>query len=87
MNRKLVALTAAAVMSLSATAPAVQAMDMEFNMLTGAVYNALSSRGISTDGMSNLTLNQVGQIRGILDSDDIPDLQKTQRIEAILRQQ
>lgn len=86
MTRKLVALATAATLSLSAVAPAVHAMGLEFNMLTGAVYNALTARGIPTDGMNNLTLNQVGQIRAVLDDDTIPESQQTQRIKAILRQ-
>jgi hypothetical protein len=88
MTRKLVALLTAATISMAAAAPSfAQAMGMEFNMLTGAVYNALKSRGLPTDGMDGLTLNQVGQIRAILDDDSLSETNQTQRIQAILANQ
>ncbi|MDJ0824591.1 MAG: hypothetical protein QNJ16_03720 [Rhodobacter sp.] len=83
MTRKLVALTTAAAISLAAAAPAVQAMDMEFNMLTGAVFNALKSRGIPTDNIDTLTLSEIAVIKGILDSDD-SEGSKTQSIKNIV---
>ena len=85
MTRKLVALVTAATISLAAAAPAVHAMGMEFNMLTGAVYNALKTHGVATDGVDSLTLNQIGQIRSIVDDDGIPESNKKQRIQAIVR--
>ena len=87
MTRKLVALVTAATFSLAAAAPAVQSMEMEFNMLTGAVYNALKARGLPTDGMDGLTLNQIGQIRSILNDDSIPESNQTQQIKAIMENQ
>jgi len=83
MTRKLVALATAASISLAAVAPAVHAMDMEFNMLTGAVYNALKSRNLPTDNIDDLSLSQIAIITGILNGDE-PEGMKTQRIEAIL---
>ncbi len=87
MTRKLIALVTAASISMAAAAPAVQAMEMEFNMLTGAVYNALKARDLPTDGMDALTLNQIGQIRAVLNDDSISESNKNQRIQAIMRNQ
>ncbi len=84
MTRKLAALLTAAAISAAAVAPAAQAMNMEFNMLTGAVYNALKARNLPTDVIDTLTLDQVGQIRAVLDDDSIADSNKTQRIKAII---
>ncbi len=87
MTRKLIALVTAATISLAAVAPAAQSMEMEFNMLTGAVYNALKARDLPTDGMDALTLNQIGQIGAILNDDSISESNQTQQIKAIIRNQ
>lgn len=83
MTRKLVAFVTAATLSMAAAAPAVHAMEMEFNMLTGAVYNELKSRGLPTDNIDTLTIGQIAAIRSIVDSDD-NDGNKTQQIKAIV---
>jgi len=84
MTRKLVALVTAASISVAAAMPAVsQGMEMGFNMLTGAVFNELRSRGLPTDNIQDLTLSQLAIIKGILDGDD-NDGNKTQQIKAIL---
>lgn len=83
MTRNIIALATAATVSFAAFAPAVQAMDMEFNMLTGAVYQELKQRNLPTDGINNLTLSQIAIIKGIVDSDD-SEGQKSNRIKAIL---
>jgi len=83
MTRKIIALVTAATISLAAAAPAVHAMGMEFNMLTGAVYNALKSRGLPTDNIDTLTLSQIATIKDIVDS-DASEGQKNQRIKAVL---
>lgn len=64
MTRKLIALTAASVVSLGALAPAAQAMTMGdmASMLTGKVYEVLSDNDISTDIVSDLSLNQIVRI-------------------------
>ena len=79
---RILALATAATITL---APAVQAqtMEMEFNMLTGAVFNALQSRGISTEGINDLSLSEIATIKNILGSDE-SEGQKTQRIEQII---
>jgi hypothetical protein len=79
---RILALATAATITL---APAVQAqtMEMEFNMLTGAVFNALQSRGISTENIDELTLAEIATIRNLLNSGD-NEGQITQRIEQIL---
>ena len=79
---RILALATAATITL---APALQAqtMDMEMNMLTGAVFNALQSRGLPTDNINELSLAEIATIQNILRSDE-SEGQKTQRIEAIL---
>ena len=83
MTRKSVALATAATVSLTAMAPAAYAMGMEFNMLTGAVFNELNQRGLPTDNIQELTLSQLAIIKGILDSDESEGT-KTNNIKAIL---
>lgn len=84
MTRKLLALVTAASISVAAAAPVTaQGMSMGFDMLTGAVFNALQSRGLPTDNINDLSLSQIATIKGILDSDD-NDGQKTRSIKAIL---
>ena len=56
---------------------------MEFNMLTGAVFNELRSRSIPTDNIDSLSLSQIAVIKSILDSDD-PEGTKTQRIKTVV---
>ena len=84
MTRKIIALATATMISLTAAAPAVHAMGMEFNMLTGAVFNELRTRGLPTEGIHDLTLGQLAQIKAIVDGDD-GEGNKTQRIRAIMR--
>lgn len=79
---RILALATAATLSLAPVAQA-QTMEMEFNMLTGAVFNALQSMGLPTDNIQNLSLSQIAQIRNIMSSDD-SEGQKTQRIEQII---
>lgn len=83
MTRKIVALTTAAVLSLSAMAPAAYSMSLEFNMLTGAVFNELRSRGLPTENIHDLTLSQLAIIKGIVDGDG-SEGKKTENIKAIL---
>ena len=65
MKRMITALVTAATLTTAGVSGA-SAMSMEHNMLTGAVYNELTRLGISTDGMMDLTLGQVGQLGGLL---------------------
>lgn len=83
MTRKFVALATAATISLTAMAPAAFSMGMEFNMLTGAVFNELRSRGLPTDNIHDLTIGQLAIIKGIVDGDD-GEGNKTQQIKAII---
>lgn len=80
MTRKILALATAATIGLTGAAVA---MDMEFNMLTGAIYNELKARNLPTDNIDGLSLSQIATIKGILDSDD-SEGEKTQRIKTIL---
>jgi len=79
MKTKLFALAVAAAL----TAPMAQAMEDEFNMLTGAVYNALRAHGIDTTNVDQLTLHEVGIIKNLLDSGDM-DGPTRKRIEKLL---
>lgn len=88
MTRKIIAFVTAATLSMAAAAPvAAQGMGMEFNMLTGAVFNALRAHGLPTDSVDTLTLNQIGQIRAVEDDDSIAESDKKQRIQAIMNNQ
>jgi len=87
MTRKLVAFLTAATISMAAAAPAVHAMEMEFNMLTGAVFNSLRSHDLPTDGVDGLTLNLIGLINAIENDDSISGSSKKQQIEAVIRNQ
>jgi len=82
MKRQMIAVITAATVTLGAAAPAVHAMEMEFNMLTGAVYNALQAQGFDTSNIHSLTLNEIVQIRSILESD--MDTSQRQKIRLLL---
>ncbi|MBT8456676.1 MAG: hypothetical protein HKO95_12735 [Rhodobacteraceae bacterium] len=82
MTRTLSALAIAAAVATTGASMAT-AMDMEFNMLTGAVFNELKSRGLPTDNIDQLSLSQIAIIKGIVDGDDSEGT-KTNRIQAIL---
>ena len=84
MKRTMTAIVTAATLSLTAI-PSAQAMEMEYNMLTGAVYNALNVLGADTSGISELSLVQIAQIKGIIESDE-PEGTKKGRVEAIIAQ-
>lgn len=84
MTRKFAALATVATLTLTGMAPAVSAMDMEFNMLTGAIFNELRSRNLPTENIDKLSLGQIAIIRGILNNDDNAGKQ-SQDIAAILR--
>jgi hypothetical protein len=40
------------------------------NMLTGALYNSLSSQGFPTEGIAKLTLSEVVLLNSLLSSDE-----------------
>ena len=80
MKLKTLALATAASLTVAASA---NAMDQEFNMLTGAVFNALVQLDVPTDGIQDLTLGQIATIKAILDSDDADNVKK-QRVSNII---
>lgn len=82
MKTTLTALALGAAIATSG-AMSVSAMDMEFNMLTGAVYNALKSNGFDTSNIDKLTLEEIAQIKVLLEGDDMGNAART-RIEKIL---
>ncbi|MEM1429481.1 MAG: hypothetical protein AAGG09_08485 [Pseudomonadota bacterium] len=57
-------------------------MGQGFNMLTGAVYNALNAQGFDTENINNLTLSEIATIRRLL-TEDMGSSER-QRIEKIL---
>ena len=67
MKRNILALATASAIALAALAPSAQAMENEFNMLTGAIYNSFVSMGLPTDKIQDLSLSEAGQIKVILD--------------------
>ena len=42
-------------------------MENEFNMLTGAVYNAFVQMGLPTDKIHDLSLSEVAQIKDLIE--------------------
>lgn len=82
MKRTMTALAIATTIATTG-ATATVAMDMEFNMLTGAVFNELKGRGLPTENINELSLSQIAIITDIINGDE-PEGQKTNRIKAIL---
>ncbi|MEL6801809.1 MAG: hypothetical protein AAFO80_18210 [Pseudomonadota bacterium] len=81
--KKSLAVLALATAVATTGATASMAMDMEFNMLTGAIFNELKGRNLPTDNINELSLSQIATIKDIIDGDE-PEGQKTNRIQAIL---
>ena len=69
MKRNILALATASAIALAALAPSAQAMENEFNMLTGAIYNSFVSMGLPTDKIQDLSLSEVAQIKDLLEED------------------
>ena len=82
MKKSMTAFALAAALTTVGVASA-SAMEMEFNMRTGAVYNALKSQGIDTTNIDTLTLSEIAEIKGLLEGDDMGNAAKS-RIENIL---
>lgn len=88
MTTTLKALALAAAVALP-TAGAVSAQDntavigMGHSMLTGSLMSSLAAEGLPTDGIQNLTLQEVVELRGILSSDE-PQNMKKQEAQTIL---
>lgn len=74
---------AATALGLAVASPAI-AMEDEVNMLTGSVFNMLSSMQMDTASMINLTLGEVNTISNIVHSGD-NESEKRSKIGAILR--
>lgn len=88
MKTKLIALSTAAVMAFGAPALAQDTFDMGFNMMTGAIYNSLARAGIPTDGIQNLSLGQLVEIKTLLDdATGESDALIRQRISQIMERQ
>ncbi|WP_166417133.1 hypothetical protein [Cochlodiniinecator piscidefendens] len=83
MKRTLTAIATVATLSLGVTAPAASAMQMEHNMLTGAIFNALHQMNLPTDHIQDLSLGEIAQIHFIL-SGDGEDGGMKQAIQVIL---
>ena len=84
MKRTMTAFVTATALSMAAVPP-VQAMEMEFNMLTGAVHNAFVQLNLPTERVHDLTLSQIGQIMAVINDQQANGIQKS-RIQAILDQ-
>ena len=83
MTSKIKKIAAATALSLAVAAPAA-AMEDEVNMLTGSIFNMLSSRDMDTASMVNLTLGEINTISAIVHSGD-SEAEKESKIGAILR--
>lgn len=91
MNRIIKAVLVASTLALpiaAATTPvfAQDTLSMGHSMLLGSLMNNLNRMGIPTDNINDLTLNQVAEIRGIMEQSDMADNTKKRRIEEILGQ-
>ena len=69
MKRNILALATASAIAFAALASSAQAMENEFNMLTGAIYNSFVSMGLPTDKIQDLSLSEVAQIKDLLEED------------------
>ena len=66
MKRNILALATASAIAFAALAPSAQAMENEFNMLTGAIYNEFVAMGLPTDKINELSL---AEIKNLLEGD------------------
>ncbi len=84
MKTRIITAAALTALTLGVAAQAQEdpAMSQGFNMLTGAVYNALNAQGFDTSNINELSLSEIAQIRSLL-TDDM-DNSERQRIELIL---
>lgn len=83
MKTRILAAATAATLALGAAAHAQSpSMEQGFNMLTGAVYNALNAQGFDTSNINELSLADIALIRNLL-SDEMGNNER-QRIEQIL---
>lgn len=69
MKRNILALATASAIAFAALAPSAQAMENEFNMLTGAIYNEFVAMGLPTDKINELSLAEVAEIKNLLEGD------------------
>jgi hypothetical protein len=82
MKTTLKAIALGAVVATSG-AVAASAMEQEFNMLTGAVYNALKQQGFDTTNIDTLTLAEIAEIKNLLEGNDMGNAGRS-RINNIL---
>lgn len=85
MTTRMITAAAFTALTLGAAAHAQSedvAMSQGFNMLTGAVYNALSHQGFDTTNINELTLAEIATIRTLLN--DEMGTNARQRVQAIL---
>lgn len=70
MKNRIAVLATVAALSLTALAPAVSAQSMSeaASMLTQSVENALRVEGFDTGNIGNLSLNEIVEIKGVLES-------------------
>ncbi|MBM7070110.1 hypothetical protein [Actibacterium sp. 188UL27-1] len=72
--RKLTAIALAAGLALSATTGAfaqdnAASINNGQSMMIGALFNSLTSEGITTDGIEKLTLSEVARLNNLIHSD------------------
>ena len=82
MSKTLRAIALGAVLATTG-AVSTSAMEQEFNMLTGAVYNALKLNGFDTAKIDTLTLSEIAEIKNLLEGDDMGNAARS-RINKIL---
>lgn len=88
MNRSIKAVLVATTLALPLAAPVVaqdtSTMADGQSMLVDGLENNLQRMCIDTSGINDLTLNQIAEIRGILERDESSDELQRDRIQGIL---
>lgn len=70
MKTSIAALATAASLTFGFAASSASAMEMELNMITGAVFNTLSSADLPTDVIQQLSLAEIAEIQLTLHGGD-----------------
>jgi len=84
MTKNILAAVALSVATLGVAAPAAHAMEAELNALTGAVFNGLRGIGVDTDGILDLSLQQIVELNFLLSGDSMSETQKANEARKII---
>ena len=70
MKKTIIALATVSSMAFAVPAFSQSAMGQGADMLTGALFNYFTLNELPTDGIMDLSLGQIAQIKGIIDGDE-----------------